>query len=93
MGNVEIEYPIFGTICYGPQPQIETFKLVKCIEDMPNLDAMKLRHRMNSHRLYKCFRMSSTPEYFKVLNKRLNEDPDAFAEWIEAMKLDYFEIK
>ena len=93
MEHVEIEYPIFGTICYGPVPSIETFLLIKTESDLPNLNTMKLRHRMNSHRLYKCFRMFATPEYFKVLNKRLNENPDAFAEWIEAMKLDYFEIK
>lgn len=29
--------------------------------------------------------MFSTPEYFEVLNKRLNENPDAFGEWIESM--------
>lgn len=79
----ETEYPIFGTICYGPEPQIETFVLVKTSDDIPNLDALKLRHRFNSHRRYKCFSMFSTPEYFEALNKRLNENPDAFGEWIE----------
>lgn len=43
----ETEYPIFGTICYGPEPQIETFVLVKTSDDLPNLNTLKLRHRMN----------------------------------------------
>jgi hypothetical protein len=89
----ETQYPAFGVICWdGGQPQIEVFRLIKEPSDLPNIKSLKLRSRFNSHRRYKYFSMESTEYGFELLNKRLNEDNEAFAEWIELLKLEYFEI-
>ena len=84
---------VFGTICWEMgQPQIEVFMQIKSWDDLDILKGLKLRHRFNSHRGYKCFGIKVSDENFKVLEANLNKDPDAFAEWIVSLKLNYFKI-
>lgn len=91
--NEEKQYPTFGVICWdGSQPQIEVFRLIKEPSDLPDIRTLKLRSRFNSHRRYKYFNIPCTEYGFELLNKRLNEDNEVFAEWIELLKLEYFEI-
>ena len=82
-----------GSICWdGPNPQIESFFQVKSFEDLDSLKGMKLRHKFNYHRHYKCFGIKVTDEHFKLLESDLNNDPDKFAEWIISLNLNYFKL-
>lgn len=84
---------VMGTICWdGPNPQIESFFQVKSWEDLDCLKGMKLRHRFNSNRRYKCFGIKVTDQHFESLQADLYNDPDAFAKWIISLNLNYFRI-
>lgn len=89
---MENKYPVFGTICRSPNLEIEVFKLIKTADDLPDLNTLKLRHRFNSQRLYQCFRYECTEDEFEWLKRRLNEDNEAFAEWLESQNLEYIKI-
>lgn len=93
-------YNVFGVIGYNVEernlvPFIEIFHLIKCWEDLQqlNLRTIGLRHRFNPQRNYHCFGVKVTEEHFKVLEANLNENNTIFAEWIESLNLDYFKLR
>jgi hypothetical protein len=59
---------------------VETFTKINSYNDLPDISAMRLRARFNSHRYYEFFYFKTNS--FEVLKKNLNKDNEQFANWI-----------